>query len=212
MRNTQTQQKIWNSIRLAGLGICVLLFIWSMWPNVKDSRELRFSKQSESMHADFECQRFLELLRSKVTLSYPRSIWYMQTNHLILSIEYHQSQADSLKDNCAVVLETFLDIADLHIEPGPRIYEPIAGNMNQVFIFRITADRNTGIYKGNLWIYANISDEKIPTGPIRVPLFAVPLQIKLNDLLGIPHNILRSGSLVLFLILLTGPKIYQIFK
>lgn len=213
MHKEKEKSITWILIRWLGVGLFCIAWAWSVWPAAKIAMTLSYSDPSQSAETENHCENWVQFNNSEITLSYPQSIRYKEHGFVILTIEPSQSSFEERDEDCAVVLEAYLDMPDFDIEPGARIYEPLSTNHTQMIIFQITADRRTEIIKGNLWIHAIVADYRQAAKPDqRIPLFVIPLQIGVIDILGIPFPYLRIAFMGLALALLFGQVIMKWLK
>ena len=205
--------KTWKTVRWIAIALSIITWAWSIWPSEKVESVFFASKPTELMETKNDCDSLGQLFNSSFDVRYPKNLRYFEQDFLALTINPGQPNLKLHEDNCAVVLEAFLDISDVDIKPGPRIINPISANSHQMISFQITADRRTESIEGNLWIHANMTDKLEATyTEKRIPLFVIPIQIELIDVLGIPFQVLRLILMSVALLLIFGPGIMKFLK
>jgi len=203
-----------HNVRWVGMAICITVAIWSIWPSGEMKQSLTFQDQSNTLSVGMACPNLIQLINSQVTIQIPRFVRYMDSDVISLTIIPGKSEAEQGQDECAVVLEVNLDIPGLKIEPGAHIFLPLTGSQQiRNLFFQVTGDQRKNAFDGNIWIYANITaNQNGNRKALRVPLYVIPVEIKLKDLFGIPYSYLKFGSLLILLLLFFEPKIRKWLK
>jgi len=213
MHKANAKLKTWNFVRWVGVGLLFIAWIWSIWPAEKIESVLSFSSPSEFFEIDIDCTTWVQLINSAFTISFPKTIRYDEKDFVTFTIDPASHAFKEQEEDCGVVLEAYLDMPDVDIEPGTRIFEPLSIDQTQMILFKITADRRPENIKGDLWIHAITTDNQQSTNhDQRNPLFVIPLQIGLIDVIGIPIQYLRVAFLGLALVFLFGPVITKWLK
>jgi len=203
----------WKIIRWVVIASALIAWAWSIWPGQKVERIFFVSTPNELIQNKNDCVSLGKLINSSFSVRYPKFLRYLDQDSLVMIINPDQSFVEKSGEKCAVVLETYLDVQDADIRPGARIFEPISSNPNQMITYQITADRRTKNIEGNLWIHAIVTfNRQMTHTEQRIPLFVIPLQIGLIDVLGIPFQFLRLIFICLAVMLSFGHRIMNFLK
>lgn len=198
-----------NKISLLQAALTLLsisLIIWSLWPLPQTRRTMTIDPDFVDSEKLDECGLFSQLLDYEFELVYPRALWKAESSQVLLTLRRASAEANapsSASDAagaCSLALETRLILSNLHSEPGDTILEPFVGADTQSFVYTISPLQN-GVAKGEFWIYA-VSGEAGSGASQRLPLFAVPMEMRVWTLFGQPPALVRYLSLLVLLILI----------
>lgn len=176
------------------------LLIWSVWPSPRSQTTAKITQINHILDQSPSCNLLSVLLQSTYDLTYSEKIGYKESGWLILAIVPRENLTMEVDAQCRIVIETFLDIGDLNLNPGSRILEPFTGNKKQVIRYQYIMDQKPKPRNGNLWVYALLFQAD-GDDLIRLPLFAFPISIRQKGIFGVSPITLRIISIFLLVIL-----------
>lgn len=177
------------------------IFFWSILPPPLtersfpvDSRPLIFLNQ--------DCQIDRTLKNITFHTKYPAFLYFGETAKFEVFVEKELLTNISSANDCKYAFEIYLEMSNAFIAPNNRVIQPAADSYDQLFIFEIQPADFKRVKAGDLWIYI-ITTPPDAKSVNRLPLFVIPVEIKLRSLLGIPLPWLRLVSLsVVFTLLI----------
>ena len=184
------------------------LFLWEIWPDRIEIIHLDFREDRTSQLFSTDCREIDYLLDKQ---------WEIKNPHLITKNESREisvvlldpSSGDSLltagDSECDIAIEVFLDVPDVAISPGSRIIEPYYSGSPLRFEWEIQAV--DGDVSGIIWIYMIVKDNGGQLS--RYPLFALPVELQNNTLMGISPRVLR---IIFFVFIIISSGIYYLLK
>ena len=183
------------TLLLLGLGV----YWWSINPLGRVNEAYSINPYSSFFTEEKDCSLINDLLVSEFIVDYPRAIRYKESGEMIITINNSTPDGKSNYSNnpsgiCAISLEVWIDVRDILIEPGNRSFEPFADSRTQYFIFEITP-LAARLEKGTIWIHAIITNKNDAITK-RIPLFAIPFNVRVKSLYGIPPKIIRIFDIV----------------
>jgi len=137
-----------------------------------------------------------------LTLNVPAQVWLGDQYVITLAIKPVETKSavgnsNSIISSYHANIEARLDLEGGIVTPGKTILEPIHAGQSVQYQWQVRADGKRDI-NGKLWIYLNIL-QYTSTSSWRLPRFALPLQIAVKDIIGLPVGVFRM--LVIFTIL-----------
>lgn len=193
----------------------ILLFGWSVWPLPVATQELRINQEYIAAIAadnDYDCPLLDQLLDYSFELQIPEKIWISGTDYILLNLQRIDLQQTDLQqteetspgaadgDSCSLTLEARLDVDRLDVRRGTRVIAPFVGADAQTMLFEIGAS-DSGTASGELWIAADIYDSSAELAG-HLPLFVIPVEIKVVSIFGLPPVMMRYLCLLVLMILL----------
>ena len=148
------------------------------------------------------------LLDKQWEIKYPQLITKNESREISVVL-LDPSSGNSLlvagDSECEIAIEVFLDISGTAISPGSRIIEPYFMGSPLRFEWEIQAVNED--VNGTIWIYMVVDGNEGQLS--RYPLFAYPVELRINTFLGFPPRVLRF-TLMALVIFSSG--IYLILK
>jgi len=184
------------------------LLLWEIWPDPIEIVHLVFKKNQSSQLLSINCQELEFLLDKPWEIKYPQLITKNETKKItvvLLDTSPINPFVGAEEPECDVAIEVFLDISGTAISPGSRIIEPYYLGSPLRFEWEIQAVEED--VSGIIWIYVVEYDNG--GGLSRYPLFAYPVELRINTLMGFSPRVLRIILLV-FVIISSG--IYLLLK
>ena len=184
------------------------LLLWEIWPDRIEIVHLDFKKNQSSQLLSIQCQELEVLLDKQWEVTYPHLITKNETKKMTVVL-LDASPANSIvvaeEPECDLAIEVFLDISGTAVSPGARIIEPYYLGSPLRFEWEIQAlDKDEN---GIIWIYVFIEDNE---GQFtQYPLFALPVELRIDTLIGFSPRVLR---IVLFALAVISSVIYLLFK
>jgi len=145
-------------------------------------------------------------------LAYPQWFWRGDTQFISLSIQPDATSQKPTQINQSryhVYLEARLEVAFMQMVTGDTVIEAVDANQSAQFLWQIRAE-TSGRTKGNLWIFVNIADSQSDK-TWRLTRFALPLQLEIKDIIGLPLSSVRSFTLIGFFIVLSAGLVFIFF-
>ena len=182
--------------------ILVGLLLWEIWPDPIEIVHLVFKKNQSSQLLSINCQELEFLLDKPWEIKYPQLITKNETKKItvvLLDTSPINSFVGAEEPECDVAIEVFLDISGIAISPSSRIIEPYYLGSPLRFEWEIQAvDEDVS---GIIWIYVveYYNGEELS----RYPLFAYPVELRINTLMGFSPRVLRI-ILLAFVIISSG--------
>jgi hypothetical protein len=198
-----------NSIILVILVVFLVgLLLWEIWPDRVETAYLVFEKNQSSQLLSINCQELEYLLDKQWEIKYPKSITKNETKKITVVL-LDTSPANSFvvagESECDMAIEVFLDISGTAIEPGSRIIEPYYLRSPLRFEWEIQAIGED--VSGIIWMYMV---EYENGGQLsRYPLFAYPVELRINTFMGFSPRVLR---VILFSLVIISSGIYLFLK
>lgn len=187
----------WSILFAQLFWLCILGWIEYPFGQVRETFSINSSLLSENYPLE-KCPYYNVLLSSKYILEYPQSIGTKEQdifrifiNKLPVSDRFLQS-TDANK--CEIKIEIWVDTKDFQFFPSGRSFELFNNLLNQSFNFTFDSLK-TGNGSGRIWIYANINYVETPE-IYRIPLFALPFEIKTKSIFGMPAKLIRLISFI----------------
>lgn len=178
------------------------LLLWEIWPDPIEIVHLVFKKNQSSQLLSINCQELEFLLDKPWEIKYPQLITKNETKKItvvLLDTSPINSFVGAEEPECDVAIEVFLDISGIAISPSSRIIEPYYLGSPLRFEWEIQAvDEDVS---GIIWIYVveYYNGEELS----RYPLFAYPVELRINTLMGFSPRVLRI-ILLAFVIISSG--------
>lgn len=178
------------------------LLLWEIWPDPIEIVHLVFKKNQSSQLLSINCQELEFLLDKPWEIKYPQLITKNETKKItvvLLDTSPINSFVGEEEPECDVAIEVFLDISGIVISPSSRIIEPYYLGSPLRFEWEIQAvDEDVS---GIIWIYVVEYDNGGKLS--RYPLFAYPVELRINTLMGFSPRVLRI-ILLAFVIISSG--------
>ena len=178
------------------------LLLWEIWPDPIEIVHLVFKKNQSSQLLSINCQDLEFLLDKPWEIKYPQLITKNETKKItvvLLDTSPINLFVGAEEPECDVAIEVFLDISGIAISPSSRIIEPYYLGSPLRFEWEIQAvDEDVS---GIIWIYVveYYNGEELS----RYPLFAYPVELRINTLMGFSPRVLRI-ILLAFVIISSG--------
>lgn len=179
------------------------LSVWELLPVRKTTLQLEFNKEQTFQLPLIEYAEIMELLDRRWEITYPLSIPKGDKNKIsVFLLDNPQPYIfrQTITATCNSAIEVRLDIPDLVPLSGESVISPYQEGSYQQFEWEIKAAEND--LKGTIWIYLLIYEN---SGQLsRIPLFAVPIEIKITSIMGFTPQTLRIilAGLIIFGILI----------
>jgi len=184
------------------------LLLWEIWPDCIEIVHLVFKKNQSGQLLLINCTELEYLLDKQWEIKYPQLITKNETKKISVVL-LDTSPANSFivagESECDMAIEVFLDISGTAISPGSRIIEPYFMGSPLRFEWEIQAVNED--VNGTIWIYMVVDGNEGQLS--RYPLFAYPVELRINTFLGFPPRVLRF-TLMALVIFSSG--IYLILK
>ena len=184
------------------------LLLWEIWPDRIEIVHLVFKKNQSSRLLSINCQELEFLLDKQWEIKYPHLITKNETKKItvvLLDTSPTKFRVGAEESECDVAIEVFLDISGTAISPGPRIIEPYYLGSPLRFEWEIQAvDEDVS---GIIWIYMVEYDKRGELS--RYPLFAYPVELQINTLMGFSPRVLR---IILLALAIISSGIYLLLK
>lgn len=193
-------------VRYILIGLSILLIGWSLWPPATDRQTLAVNPGFIESSGVQDCPELNQLLDYEFELVAPRALWKAQSSTVLLSLRRVSDAGAAGQilspsgDTCSLALETRLAVNNLRSEPGNVIIQPFVGAHMQSFVFTISP-LAFGRLSGKLWVYADLREAEAGEAQ-SLPLFAIPLELPVWTIFGMPPVLVRYGCLLVLLILL----------
>jgi hypothetical protein len=191
-------------ISLIGLILMALsigLVVWSLWPPTNQRQTLKINSEYVQSTDWQDCQPLARLSEYDFELVVPRAVWKGETGSILLTL--HSSTGSQVEaagsEGCSLAIETSLAINNLQSQPGEVILQPFVGAQTQSFIYTISAREDAPI-RGKLWVYAVLSNAD-GTGGERLPLFAIPIEMRVWSIFSLPPILVRYCAFMILLVL-----------
>ena len=184
------------------------LLLWEIWPDRVEIVYLNFRKDQTKQMQEIDCPAIDSLLDRRWEIRYPYSISKIETKTVsvvLLDSSLKHTAISTGESECDIAIEVLLDVSNTVIKPGPRIIEPY--HIGSPLRFEWGVQATDGDVSGTIWIY--VLSEESKEQLFRYPLFALPVKIKNNSLIGISPRILR---IILFALILISSGIYLLVK
>ncbi len=188
--------------------ILVGLFLWEIWPDRIEIIHLDFKKNRTNQLISTDCREVEFLLDKQWEIKYPHLITKNESGEISVAL-LGPSSGNSLlvagDSECDIAIEVYLDVPDTVTSPGSRIIEPYHCGSPLRFEWEIQA--LDGDVSGIIWIYMIVKDNGGQLS--RYPLFALPVELQINTLMGVSPRVLR---IILFALIIISSGIYLLLK
>jgi hypothetical protein len=205
MSTRKTKRPLGQGIALIVMALSVVLIIWSLWPPANNRQTLTINPEFIQSVDRQDCPPLNHLQDYDFELVVPRALWKAQSGTILLTLRRNRgldgaAALTSSDTNCSLALETRLLMNNLHSQPGDIIVQPFVGANMQSFMYTISP-LASGQVVGKLWVYALVQD--VQGGDAEsLPLFAIPMELPVWTIFGLPPALVRYLSLLVLLILL----------
>ena len=189
---------------MAGLWILVLLVLgiltWSLWPSpiIHDSYK---TSLDQPFITEQPCRVDKIFDGISFNLTYPEFTNSDSVFYIDLLVRKEISDQNLLLNGCDYALELLLDFPYSRIMPGSRLIQPLDKNATQEFLFSVHINSRNPKEKGTLWIYL-VSKDLSEEAETKVPLFVIPVEVGVRNLIGIPVKWIQYAGFALVIILL----------
>jgi hypothetical protein len=164
-------------ILLTGMLILSLgAFLWSLIPSESYSRTIKFPTELQQVYGG-----------KIVIISMPREIRVGETSQLLVRIEGFTPIG---KEPANLYLQAKVDIPGLIAIPEGMIGEQFDDREGARFSWELIP-RSTGSFEGTIWIYAYAGDVTKAGVAGGEPIFALPVTIEVQQVLGLPVDVYR---------------------
>jgi len=184
------------------------LFLWEIWPDRIEIIHLDFKKNRTNQLISTDCREVEFLLDKQWEIKYPHLISKNESREISVAQLGPSSGNSPLvagDSECDVAIEVFLNVPGTVISPGSRIIEPYHFGSPLQFEWEIQAV--DGDVSGIIWIYMIVKDNGGQLS--RYPLFALPVELHTNTLMGVTPRVLR---IILFALTIISLGIYLLLK
>ncbi len=176
------------------------LLIWTAIPDSREERQYLISPESPIFSKNMECEGVNNLLGVNITVIFPRSIHNGGSGVVQVEIEKaenekHKKDSANETETCGISLEVWIDGVGVVAEPGTKILKPyldVPSQKIKLDLFPV-ADQ---LIKGTIWISA-VFKGKNQMILERIPIIAVPVNIKVHSLFGSSIKHVRNLSICL---------------
>ena len=184
------------------------LLLWEIWPDRIEIVHLDFKKNQSSQLLSIHCQELEVLLDKRWEVKYPHLITKNETEKIsvvLLDASPENSLVIAEESECDMAIEVFLDISGTAISPGARIIEPYYLGSPLRFEWEIRAvDEDVS---GTIWIYIVVDENGGQFS--RYPLFALPVELRIDTIMSFSPRVLR---IMLFALVVISSGIYLLLK
>jgi hypothetical protein len=191
-------------LTLIAVTLLIGLSVWELLPVRKTTLQLEFNTDQTFQLPLIECEEIKELLDRRWEITYPLSIPKGDKNTVTVFL-LDNPQPDIFRQTigttCNSAIEARLNIPGLVPKPGESVISPYQEKSYQRFEWEIKAADND--LKGTIWIYLLFDENSDQLS--RIPLFAIPIEIKITSLMGfIPRSMrIVLAGLIIFGTLIT---------
>jgi hypothetical protein len=156
--------------------------------------------------------KFLSSQLHTLSLTYPQELWFQDTGQIEMIIDPNLENdfrlIEPIKNKYNNYYEARLDLNSVQLLTGDTVIEPISENQRAYFIWKINP-LASGNISGNLWFYMNIIDQSV-NDQWRISRFALPIKMKVNNLLGL--SLIHFRILLLSILVLLISIVMIIFR